>query len=54
VLYAAFENMTFPKEDAAEVLNIGPSGAYKQLQRMKEQGIVSSEKVGKELHYTFI
>ena len=53
LLYVAFENSSFTKKDAAEILDISPNGAYKHLKRMEEQGTLNSERVGKELRYTF-
>ena len=52
-LFALFSDVSFNKEDAAKVLGITVSGAYKLLQRMKEQGLLTSQKQGKQWVYSF-
>jgi ATP-dependent DNA helicase RecG len=44
----------FTKREAAELLGISVSGAYKLLQRMTERGLLSYRKVGKEMAYTIM
>ncbi|MDR3120538.1 MAG: hypothetical protein LBU58_04290 [Clostridiales bacterium] len=41
----------FIKQEAAELLGISVSGAYKLLQRMTERGLLSYHKAGKEMVY---
>ncbi|MCL2380100.1 MAG: putative DNA binding domain-containing protein [Treponema sp.] len=53
-LLAAFPDSGFSKEEAAEVLGISASGAYKLLQRMRELGLLTSQKSGKKLLYTAV
>jgi len=50
-LFTAFPDTTFSKEDAAKMLNISVSGAYKLLQRMKKQGLLNAQKSGKQWYY---
>jgi len=50
-LLAMFPADSFKKEDAAEALALSVSGAYKLLQRMKEQGMLVSQKSGKQWLY---
>jgi DNA-binding IclR family transcriptional regulator len=38
----AFPSARFDKEAAAETLGMSVSGAYKLLQRMKEQGLLTA------------
>jgi len=42
----------FSKEDAAGMLGISESGAYKLLERMKEQGLLRAQKAGKKWVYS--
>ena len=51
-LLDAFANMCFNKEDAAEILGISPSGAYKLLQRMVKNGLLAVRKEGKKWTYS--
>lgn len=51
-LMAAFPVTAFTKEDAAEVLGLSPSGAYKLLVRMTEKGMLKTGKDGKQWKYT--
>ena len=51
-LLAAFADVDFGKEDAANVLGITVSGAYKLLQRMVEQGLLVSHKEGRQWIYS--
>ena len=51
-LVSAFSKVNFTKEDAAKYLEITESGAYKLLERMKEQGLLNSRKSGKKWVYT--
>ena len=51
-LLATFADASFSKEDAAEVLGITVSGAYKLLQRMTEQGVLVAYKDGKQWIYS--
>jgi ATP-dependent DNA helicase RecG len=53
-LLTAFPNADFNKEDAANVLGISESGAYKLLQRMKEQGLLTARKDGNQWVYNNI
>ena len=53
-LLAAFPKTSFNKVDAAEVLGISASGAYKLLQRMKEKGLLNARKSGKQWLYSSI
>jgi ATP-dependent DNA helicase RecG len=53
-LISAFHGADFTKEDAAEVLNLSPSGAYKLLARMIEKGMLKAGKNGKQWRYTVI
>jgi len=50
-LLAAFFNGSFSKEDASRLLGITESGAYKLLERMKEQGLLNARKDGKKWIY---
>jgi len=49
-----FNNSSFNKEDAANVLGITESGAYKLLQRMVEQELLTARKDGKQWVYKSI
>jgi len=51
-LTTAFSKVNFTKEDASKFLGITESGAYKLLERMKEQGLLNSRKEGKKWVYT--
>ena len=51
-LLEAFFGADFTKEDAANLLGITESGAYKLLERMKEQGMLKARKTGKKWLYT--
>jgi ATP-dependent DNA helicase RecG len=51
-LLAAFTDAGFSKRDAAEVLGITVSGAYKLLRRMTEQGSLVAYKEGKQWIYS--
>jgi len=51
-LLAAFADASFSKQDAAGVLGITVSGAYKLLQRMTEQGLLVAYKEGKQWIYS--
>jgi len=48
---AAFPNASFCKEDAVRVLDISVNGAYKLLERMKQQGLLNAQKAGKKWLY---
>jgi len=50
----AFSNINFSKEDTAKLLSITESGAYKLLERMKEQGLLKARKEGKKWVYTSV
>jgi len=50
-LLATFSDTTFNKEEAADVLGITVSGAYKLLQRMTEQGLLTAHKEGRQWVY---
>jgi transposase len=52
-LFSMFSTASFNKEDAAQVLGISVSGAYKLLQRMKEQKTLNVIKSGKQWVYNF-
>ncbi len=52
-LRTAFTDTCFDKEEAAKILGLSASGAYKLLQRMKEKDLLSTEKSGKRLRYRF-
>ena len=51
-LLTTFTNTSFSKEEAADVLGITVSGAYKLLQRMTEQGLFIARKEGKKWIYS--
>ncbi|MCL2010282.1 MAG: hypothetical protein FWG71_07010 [Synergistaceae bacterium] len=51
-LLEAFTDANFSKEDAADILGITVSGAYKLLQRMTEQGLLVARKKGKRWIYS--
>jgi len=51
-LLAAFPDVFFSKENASELLGITCSGAYKLLERMKEQGLLNARKEGKKWVYS--
>jgi len=53
-ILAAFPNGNFSKEDAAKALDISDSGAYKLLERMKEQNLLNARKSGKKWLYSVI
>ena len=48
----AYPDGKFSKDDAAKTLGISVSGAYKLLQRMREQGVLYAEKSGKQWVYS--
>jgi ATP-dependent DNA helicase RecG len=48
----SFVGRTFSKEQAAELLNMSVSGAYKLLARMSECGLLSKKKIGKQIVYS--
>lgn len=50
-LLTVFPDVNFSKEDAANALGMSVNGAYKLLQRMKEQGLLNAEKSGKQWCY---
>jgi len=50
-LLDAFVGISFAKEDAANILGISVSGAYKLLQRMTERGLLVAMKEGKKWTY---
>jgi len=50
-LLDAFSDISFNKEDAAGVLGISASGAYKLLQRMTERGLLVARKEGNKWVY---
>ncbi|MCL2264982.1 MAG: putative DNA binding domain-containing protein [Treponema sp.] len=52
ILLKSFSNTAFSKEDASKLLNITESGAYKLLERMKEQGLLNARKSGKKWIYS--
>jgi len=51
-LLGAFRDESFSKEEAAELLDLSASGAYKLLRRMNEQGLLNVRKAGKRLMYS--
>jgi ATP-dependent DNA helicase RecG len=51
-LLSTFVGRSFSKEDAADVLGITVSGAYKLLRRMTEQGLLASRKEVKRWIYS--
>jgi len=51
-LLIAFSKDSFYKEDAAKALDISESGAYKLLERMKEQRLLNAKKAGKKWLYS--
>ena len=51
-LLDAFAGISFNKEEAADILGISPSGAYKLLQRMVENGLLAARKKGKQWTYS--
>jgi ATP-dependent DNA helicase RecG len=51
-LMDTFSGVSFSKADAAKVLGISPSGAYKLLQRMVESGLLVARKEGKQWTYS--
>ena len=53
-LLATFADTSFSKEDAADVLGISVSGAYKLLQRMTERGLIVARKKGKRFIYSTV
>ena len=53
-LLGAFLNVNFTKEDAAKLLGITESGAYKLLKRMKDQRLLVSQKDGKRWIYGIV
>jgi len=50
-LLDAFPDMSFTKEDAADVLGISASGAYKLLQRMTGRNLLAARKDGNKWTY---
>jgi hypothetical protein len=53
-LIDTFSDTSFSKEDAADVLGISVSGAYKLLQRMTERGLIVARKEGKRFIYSTV
>ena len=53
-LLATFADTSFSKEDAADILGISVSGAYKLLQRMTERGLIVARKEGKHFIYSSV
>jgi len=53
-LLFTFPNGNFGKEDAAKILCISESGAYKLLERMKKQGLLNAQKAGKKWLYSVV
>jgi ATP-dependent DNA helicase RecG len=51
-LLDTFAGINFNKEDAADVLGISQSGAYKLLQRMVENSLLFAKKEGKQWTYS--
>jgi ATP-dependent DNA helicase RecG len=51
-LLDTFAGRSFSKEDAADVLGLSSSGAYKLLQRMVESGLLVAKKEGKQWAYS--
>jgi len=51
-LLSAFPDAAFSKTDASKLLGITESGAYKLLERMKEQGLLNAQKAGKKWVYS--
>jgi len=51
-LLDTFSGISFSKKDAADVLGLSPSGAYKLLQRMVESGLLVARKKGKQWSYS--
>ena len=52
LIIEAFTVDEFTKEDAAKILNISVSGAYKVLKRMSDEGLLKTRKKGKQLMYS--
>jgi len=52
LIIEAFTVDEFTKEDAAKILNISVSGAYKVLKRMNDDGLLKTRKKGKQLMYS--
>jgi ATP-dependent DNA helicase RecG len=53
-LLTTLQDVSFTKEDAARVLEITASGAYKLLQRMTERGLLVARKEGNTWVYNCI
>ncbi|HCA29564.1 MAG TPA: AAA family ATPase [Ruminococcaceae bacterium] len=53
-LLEVFSNAEFTKKDAAEMLGISVSGAYKLLVRMSEKGLLNAQKDGKQWVYSTV
>jgi len=51
-LLNTFSGISFKKEDAADVLGISASGAYKLLQRMTERGLLVARREGNKWVYS--
>jgi ATP-dependent DNA helicase RecG len=51
-LLNTFSDISFKKEDAADVLGISASGAYKLLQRMTERGLLVARREGNKWVYS--
>ena len=49
-----FNNVGFTKEDAAKILGMSVSGAYKLLVRMSEKNLLDTKKEGKRLVYSAV
>lgn len=52
-LFEEFSYNEFSSEDAAKVLNLSVSGAYKLLARMSETQLLSNRKKGRKMYYKF-
>jgi hypothetical protein len=50
-LLDTFTSIIFSKEDAADILGLSPSGAYKLLQRMVGNNLLVARKKGKQWVY---
>ena len=53
-LFSIFTDTTFNKKEAADVLEISVSGAYKMLQRMADQKLLIARKEGKQWVYQLL
>ncbi|MDR1062040.1 MAG: putative DNA binding domain-containing protein [Clostridiales bacterium] len=50
-ILSKFEGRSFTKQNAADLLEMSASGAYKLLARMAERGLLDSKRNGREMHY---